>query len=266
MNKSQRKGIPSPAGWGDDALSHFQEAASLNEQAMFVHAPAWHKALSNIASDLSRCTGYAMSTLLNVGDPASRLLYASAHNQYLAAARMASSGQALAAYPLGRATVESSLYGWYLESDRDAAARWHNKPTDRKLLGVWSNEFKFSTLAAKLTQTHSDGVQWAKWLHQTAIDFGGHPNKEGVYANMDSQRADDGSTKLQMKFLHDWNAASLLANKFVIEAGMFTLSLFAMSFPDADAALKIRNATAAHALALRSLVDSSGAIMKRDGA
>ncbi|MFM0090138.1 hypothetical protein PQR46_24850 [Paraburkholderia sediminicola] len=262
--EEERERLLSPAGWGSDALSHFQALAAQNEQAMFVHAPEWHRAFSGIAADLSRCTDYAISSLLSSGDPAARLLFATAHNQYLAAARMAASGQSVATYPLGRAAFESALYGWYLEGDIEASKRWHHKPTDKKLLGEWSREFKFSNLAGKLLERHADGVKWAKWLHQTAIDFGAHPNKESLYANMDSHRDDDGRTVLQLKFLHELNMASLLANKFVLEAGMFTITLFSMSFPDADRALRLSNAAATHALTLQSLVAGSAPIMAGD--
>lgn len=264
MNEGEKSPTIPPAGWGNDVLSQFQALATQNEQAMFVHAPEWHRALSNIAADLSRCTDYAISTLLQARDPGARLLFATAHNQYLAAARMASSGQSVATYPLGRAAVESALYGWYLEGDIEAAARWHNKPTDKKLLSTWSNEFKFSNLAGKLSNVHKDGVKWAKWLHQTAIDFGAHPNKESVYANMDSHRGHDGGAVLQLKFLHELNMISLMANKFVLETGMFAISLFAMSFPDADRTMKLFESASAHALSLKSLVAGSTAIMKND--
>jgi len=266
MSEQRGRHLTPPDGWGNDALSHFQAAATQNEYAAFVHAPEWHQAFSSIAADLARCTQYAISTLLQSNDPAARSLFMTAHNQYLAAARLASSGQCVAAYPVGRAVVESALYGWYLATDATAATRWHNKPTDKKLLSNWSKEFKFSFLTGKLAGAHVDRAVWAKWLHQTAIDFGAHPNKEALYANMNHQRGDDGQSVLQMQFLHPQNKTALLANKFVLETGMFAISQFAMSFPHADRTLDLSKAAAAHALGLRSLIDGSGAIMKSDGA
>ncbi|KLU25386.1 hypothetical protein EOS_15450 [Caballeronia mineralivorans PML1(12)] len=258
MNEGQLK---HPLGWGDDALSHFFKASTQNEFATFVHTPGWHKAFSAIAEDLASCTQYAINSLLSAKDPAARSLFMVAHNQYLAAARLASSGQCLTVYPLGRAVVESALYGWYLSADETAAARWHDKPTDKKRRSDWGREFTFSFLATKLELANADRAKWARWLHQTAIDFGAHPNKEALYANMDHVRDPEGKSMLQVKFLQSWNQAALLANKFVIETGIFALGQFALSFPETEPALKISGAAAKHAMTLHALIQKASSIM-----
>jgi hypothetical protein len=252
-----------PPGWGDDPLSEFQLAGIKNEFASFVNAPSWQKALSTIADDLLKCSAYAISDAFTVDDPAARFLFMTAHNHFLASARLVSSGQCLSAYATGRAAVESALYGWYLAGKPDACQRWHDKPTNRGQRKKWDEEFRFSSLSAALSKINPDTAKWAKYLHQTAIDFGAHPNKEGLYSNMWVETTQSG-TRLEMAFLHTTRASSISATKFVVETGMFVIALFGRSFPDAERSFGLQAAATRHAMTLRSLVDESAQFVKDD--
>jgi hypothetical protein len=253
-----------PPGWGDDPLSHFQSVGIQNEFATFANAPSWHKVQSAIAADLAKCSDYAITNVLKADDPSALLLFMTAHNQFLASARLAASGQCLPAYPTGRAAMESALYGWYLARNPGAAKRWHDKPTDRAALKAWNAEFKFSALTSALSKTSEDAAKWAKYLHQTSIDFGAHPNKEALYSNMAHKRGADGSSTLEMTFLHTWRAFSVSTTKFVIETGMFAISLFARAFPDAERANGFLAAAAGHATALHTLVAETAQFVEDD--
>ena len=253
-----------PAGWGDDPLSHFQSVAMQNEHASFVHARPWQNALSDVSADLTKCSDYAISNVLKADDPSALLLFMTAHNQFLASARLTLSGQCLAAYPTGRAALESALYGWYLAHNPGAGPRWHDKPTDRTKLKAWNAEFKFSTLASALSNSSEDAAKWAKYLHQTAIDFGAHPNREALYSNMAHVRGDDGESVLQMVFLHEWRSLSISTTKYIIEIGMFAISLFARAFPEVERTHGLVGAAARHARALRELVDTTAQFVEDD--
>lgn len=253
-----------PSGWGDDPLSHFQSVGMQNELASFAHARPWHNALSNIAVDLSKCSDYAIASALKADDPSALLLFMTAHNQFLASARLTLSGQCLPAYPTGRAALESALYGWYLAGNPGAGMRWHDKPTDRAKLKTWNAEFKFSALTTALSKESEDAAKWAKYLHQTAIDFGAHPNREALYSNMAHVRCDEGDSILQMVFLHKWRSLSISTTKYVIEIGMLAISLFATAFPDAERTHGLLGAAAGHARALRALVATTAQFVEDD--
>lgn len=235
-----------------------------NEHASFAHARPWHNALSDISADLSKCSDYAISSVLKAGDPSALLLFMTAHNQFLASARLTLSGQCLAAYPTGRAALESALYGWYLAGNPSAGPRWHDKPTDRTKLKAWNAEFKFSSLTSALSNSSEDAAKWAKYLHQTAIDFGAHPNKEALYSNMAHVRGDDGDSVLQMVFLHEWRSLSISTTKYVIEIGMFSISLFARAFPEVERTHGLLGAATRHACALRELVATTAQFVEND--
>ncbi|CAE6754681.1 hypothetical protein [Paraburkholderia haematera] len=263
MNASNPIDYQVPPGWGDDPLSEFQWAGMKNEFASFVHAPGWRNALSAIAEDLSKCSAYAISGAFEVDDPAAGFLFMTAHNHFLASARLVSSGQCLSAYATGRAAVESALYGWYLAGKPDACQRWHDKPKTRGERKKWDQEFRFSALSDALSMISEDASKWAKEMHQTAIDFGAHPNKEALYSNMRLETTMEGR-RLTMEFLHTSRAASLSATKFVIETGMFVVTLFGRAYPDADRFHGLVKAASRHAEALRALVAEYAQVVKDD--
>ena len=173
-----------PKGWGNDTLSRFQEMAFGNEMATFAHFPKWNGLLSKISIVLEECTKYALGEIKKSdADLTAYMLFMAAHSDYLALVRCAAAGHCLPAYPVGRASVEFSLYSWYLSGNPEATALWHNKPDKGQPRKNWNNEFHFSKIADKLSEKVENLSAWAKYLHQTAIDYGGRPNKDAIYSN-----------------------------------------------------------------------------------
>jgi hypothetical protein len=222
--------IVQPVGWGDDLLSNFQGIAFNNELATFVHAPEWQKALLDVATVFNKCSSYAIDHILKTDEPSALLLFLTAYNHHLASVRSVSAGHCLPTYPTGRATLESALYGWYLSTDKDAALRWHNKPANKHELREWGNEFKFSSLTKRVGEIDNGLAAWAIYLHQVAIDFGAHPNKDALYSNMEHEHGKDALT-IKMVTLHPLNQFSIGTMKFTAEIGMIAIRFFALAFP-----------------------------------
>ena len=229
--------IIQPEGWGDDYLSEFQTIAYKNQLATFVHSPQWQKAIIDVSMVLHKCSLYAVDQLLKTDEPSALLLFLTANNHFLASTRLVSAGHCLPTYPTGRATVESALYGWYLLYNKEAALRWNNKPEDKKTLNKWNEEFRFSSLTRNLHKIDEGMAEWAKYLHQLAIDFGAHPNRDALYSNMEHVASDDGSHTVRMVTLHKMNPLSISTMKFTIETGLFSIRLFKLGFPDGSEAL-----------------------------
>lgn len=234
---SNNKPFVLPKGWGDDLLSQFQARAFENELATFANAPQWQQALLDVETVLQKCSSHAINLVLKTNEPSSILLFLTAHNQYLASVRSVSAGHCLAAYPTVRAAVESALYSWYLSTNTEAALRWNNKPTNKTELRCWGNEFRFSPLTKTLGTIDKGLADWARYLHQLAIDFGAHPNKDALYSNMEHEQSEDGTVTIKMVYLHKWNPFFISTARFAIETGMIVARLFALGFPDAGQTL-----------------------------
>jgi hypothetical protein len=235
----QNKSLLLPKGWGNDLLSEFQTKAFENELATYVHAPQWRQALLDVETVLHRCATHVIKKMLRTDDASAILLFLTAHNQYLASARSVSAGHCLATYPTGRAAVESALYSWYLSVNPEAAQRWNNKPTDRDELKRWRNEFKFASLTKNLHAIDKRAADWAKYLHQIAIDFGAHPNRDALYSNMKIEDGEDGAFTIKMMYLHQWDAFFISSAKFVVETGMIAIRLFSLGFPEDEKTLNL---------------------------
>jgi len=229
-----------PKNWGNDYLSNFQNRAFQNELATFVQAPQWQAALLDVATVLNKCGQYAIEQLHKTDEPSAILLFLAANNQFLASVRSVSAGHCLATYPTGRATVENALYGWYLSNTPEAAQRWNNKPNDKDGLRNWNKEFRFSVLTKKLSAIDNCLPEWANYLHQTAIDFGAHPNRDALYSNMVMESGENEGLVIKVVTLHPWNALSISTMKFTIETGMIATRLFEMSFSEASQQLNLR--------------------------
>lgn len=218
-----------PEGWGNDVLSGFQLVAMGNELATFVHEPRWQGLLSTIATALNECAESILRIFEGELSPGP-LFFMSAHNQYLAAARLALSGQCAGAFPTGRAAVEFALYGWRLSTDVDAMKRWHEKPEEKANRRKWGREFSFGELAQALALSDGNLAEWAKHLHEAAIDFGSHPNVAGLYAGVehvvDNER---GAISSKISYLHGMDDFSLWTMKFVAEVGICVLSFFCLT-------------------------------------
>lgn len=253
--------IEFPSGWGNDTLSNFQKGALLNEFTTFANTNSWHTALSAVADDLQNCSTHAFSSIPTAENPAASLLFMTAHNFYLASSRLVTSGHCLPIHPICRAGIEAALYGWYIARHPDAGDRWHNKPADHKALKAWNDEFRFSSLTRALSKSNKEAAEWAKYMHQSAIDFGAHPNKNGIYSDISPVDLGNGRTALQMDFLNKWNNNSIASTKFVIETGIFSIVLFANAFPDADKMYGLFASIAFHRKSLIDLVEQSRAFV-----
>jgi len=250
---SVSKSLALPEGWGADLLSDFQTNAFNNELATFVHADRWQQTLLNVAIALNKCTQRSLRHVLDAEDPSSPLLFVTAHNQFLASIRSAAAGQCLATYPTGRAAVESALYGWYLSRDIEAARLWNNKPTDKKEAREWASKFRFSALANLLSEHDQHLAEWAKYLHQTAIDLGAHPNMQALYSNV---RIEESKTQLGiwMTYLHSWDQLAVATMKFTIETGLFCIRLFALAYPQFAQEINLADDIQKQTVALEELI------------
>ncbi|MBC8786911.1 hypothetical protein [Pseudomonas fluorescens] len=257
MKESKLTHFIAPPRWGEDHLTHFQSVAIQNEFATFAHVSEWHGLMNAIADDLSKCCDYASENITKTEDPSAFLLFMTANSNFLASARLVASGLCLPAFSTARATMESALYGWYLEVTPGAAQRWHDKPTDREERNKWGREFKFSALNFELAKIFEGPAKWSKHLHQTSIDFGAHPNRDALYSNLANHLQEDGSSVLRWSVLHSWDTLAIMTTKFVIETGMFAVSLFGRAYPAADEAYHILTSAEGYAQTLKGLVDGT---------
>lgn len=216
------KTIKLPNGWGQDFLSEFQEVTANNEMATFDSLPEYRRLLTNIDEILQSCVEQCLHQFFKGEDMTGMLLFPNAHNHFRAIVRLATSGQCISAYPIGRAGLESALYGWYLSVNADATKLWHNKPatTDRDALKNWSNNFKFSRITRLAGEYDPQLATQLHYLHQQAIDFGAHPNTDALYSNINIYKKDGKDSLVSLTYLHSNGLLFSQTFRFLVDVGM----------------------------------------------
>ncbi|VVE67924.1 hypothetical protein PCA31118_02711 [Pandoraea captiosa] len=231
---SENNKIESPPDWGGDGLSSISQLLIGNEWATFVHSADWHKGLSDIFEALTKCNAELVYGVLKRPDQIARLLAITATNHWVAAARTAEAGHCLPTYATGRAATEMALYAWYMTHDQSAAARWATKPdaADRNAFRAWSKEFSVAPIARELAKCSNDGAKWAKDLHQTAIDFGAHPNSVALFSNLSHKPIGNGKSLLNLTYVHADGDLFLASLKYAFEVGLFVIAMIRLAFPE----------------------------------
>jgi hypothetical protein len=219
------KQITPPLGWADDPLSGFQALAQSNEFGTFANLPECQQLLADLDNVLMRCAEHCANQVLKREEPAGLLLFLAAHNNFRASVRLVAAGQCLPTYATGRAALEYALYGWYFLHSHGAAQRWHQKPPDKEKRREWAKEFQFSAIVRELDKRQPNTARAGRYLHQLAIDFGGHPNDKALYSNMAMVDREDGGKEIQMRYLHTWGFLFAGTIKFLVEVGLCIVDL-----------------------------------------
>lgn len=236
--------IQYPDGWGKDELTKFQANAQNNEFATFQNS----KQAYSLLIELDKCL-LSVSELSIIHSHKNELtvgflLFINAHNHFRATVRLLAAGQCLSVYPVGRAALESALYGWLLVTEPEADEKWHNRPDrrQREENQAWSRYFQVSTIATKISLNNEGLSGFVKHLHQLSIEFGAHPNTTALYSNISVSKMADGGSLTEHIFLHKWGTASAHSLKFSIETGISILDLASMCEPEFDRLMQINEA------------------------
>lgn len=220
-----------PEGWGEDKLSNFQHLAFANELWSYAQDTAFNKLLAD-------CDTFIFQSFLKAAPKhkgnadTGALLFINAHNHFRAAARLCLSSQLLPVFPTARASLESAVYGWYLKSDPKLATTWHSKPepNDWKALKKWNDTFRFSSITKLIGSLEPNLVPILKQTHQTAIDFGAHPNKEALYSNL-IPYPDESLELYSIGYIHKDGQLIPYTCSFMLDIALSILVLIRLAYP-----------------------------------
>lgn len=181
-----------PPEWGDDPLSRFFSDAEYNDRAAVINYAPIYALLQDVHAAFRRVEEVIekdrRSHLL-----VSRLLMVRIHSAFLAAVRLAMSGQASESYPVLRSAIEQAWYALHIAKDPKAPARantWLSRNDDISSKAKCKSEFT----VANVRSTHEGlDAATAKELqdrYENLIDFGAHPNQLGVFASIKKIKSD----------------------------------------------------------------------------
>lgn len=164
-----------PAEWGKDPLSCFLQYAQENSILTYCHFPQVFQQLMRIDAIFQLAS--------EVHFPARNLLLPlfllRARGAFLAAVRLAISGQVVETYAVTRSCLENALYGHYMHVNPDKALVWLKRADSLGQTKECRNSFTFAIVKDALKKTDAPLCSRIVGLYERSIDYGAHPNVLG---------------------------------------------------------------------------------------
>jgi len=205
-----------PVNWGKSELTKF--LASLESQgiATFAGMPKWVEALERIDKNLV-CNASKLFHKPDTSRVIAQQLYMRAFATFRASCRLAMSGQLFESTVLTRSIIESAVYAWtcgHSQAHRDAwKARARGQPEKKAA----RDAFSWSGLIKLLGKIDSKLAAEVDGLYAESIDFGAHPNVEGINRSSEVSKSVEEGTALNTIYAHGPDEI-LLAIKTLIKA------------------------------------------------
>lgn len=216
-----------PYGWAEDNLSRYMETAARNRFATFANKKEWFQRLADIDAAFERiCAGWR-----NPPDIEAAWLVLRSHAAFRAACEHSMAGQLMDAHALLRNCLEAAAYGLYMRGNRERAAIWMSRQrsdADRR-----KTKATFTIGAIKETIRATDAAMATVFdtLYQRTIDFGAHPNDQGVLGSLELTELPEGM-RHDFLYLQGDGTNFDLALKTSAQVGVCALELGSLAFPD----------------------------------
>ena len=219
--------------WGDDPLSSFFKDAEYNDRASSLNLPAIYALLQRVHCAF-RCVNAAVEKDHREALLVPRVLIVRTHSSFLAAIRLAMSGQLSESYAILRVAIEQAWYALHIAKDPQAPNRstmWLCRHDDDASKAKCKSEFSVQRVRSTHEALDPITADLLHQLYETTIDFGAHPNQRGLLSSM--RRAETQTdTTYQVGILHPEPVARSLSLKTCVEVAVGVLKVFQLVFPE----------------------------------
>jgi hypothetical protein len=154
-----------------------------------------------------------------------------AHACWMASAGLAAGGQVYECYPVLRACIENSVYGFHVHANPESTEIWGAREKTEKGKPRVSTEFAITPLMEELRQADPQTGRATKTLYDLTVTLGGHPNPLGLSTNWRIE-IEGSKTTHRTLYLNPDPLAQGLAIKLVGEVGVCTLATFKNVWPE----------------------------------
>jgi len=215
------KTYDAPADWAEDPLSGFIDQAWRNTIASFAN----HRKEYERLRDIHILYTELIKNLNNSPDWFVGFFLMRAHSAYLAAVRLALSTQVADVYIVLRGCLESSLYGLYLSGHPKSAETWIRRGDNEASKKLVKKEFTIKNVLGNLETVDPAEASVASVLYERTIDYGGHPNANGILTLLQQTQGQD-STLFEFQYLSGNTSRLNFACKSTAQVGVCSLRIF----------------------------------------
>ncbi|MGP1396756.1 MAG: hypothetical protein ACTS3R_14710 [Inquilinaceae bacterium] len=219
--------IDPPPGWGQDILTAYMELAYQNRFATFHNK-------KEVCHKIIEIDILFKNIHENWIDPDNILLpffFSRSHAAYRAACEHAFAGQITDTYPLLRSCLEYSAYALHIRRLPSLAEIWLNRGETEEASKSVRKEFQFSKVRKSVKESDINKANIFEYLYEHTIDFGAHPNQQGVLSSTRIIEAPN-HKRVEQAYLHGDGPALDLVLKTTAQAGICALDIFQEVFPD----------------------------------
>jgi len=166
-----------PPDWGTDPFSTFFADAEFNCRASAVNLAPVYSFLQTVNTAFRR-----MSEAIENDNSLllSRFLMVRTHSAFLAACRLAMSGQPFECCVVLRGGIEQAWYSLHIAKNPALAETWLRRNDSDNDKAKCKSEFTVAKIRSTHEQLDAATAKNFQLLYETLIDYGAHPNPKGV--------------------------------------------------------------------------------------
>jgi len=175
-----------PLAWGDDPLSSFFADAEYNDRVTSLKLEDIYTLLQKIHGAFQR-VGETVEKDKREELLVPRFLMIRTHSAFLAAIRLAMSGQLSESYSVLRAAIEQAWYALHISKDPQPTNRakvWLCRNDNQASKSKCKKEFTISNVRSTHESLDTITANQLQQLYETMIDYGAHPNQSGMLMAM----------------------------------------------------------------------------------
>jgi hypothetical protein len=239
-----------PPEWGDDPFSRYFKMAEYNDRASAANYPAVFELLRRTNAVLETAEGLVHRdgrAILLIP----RFLQVRVRSAFLAASRLALSGQLVEAHAVLRQAIEEAWYALHIATEPDPPALASGEPSRMARWEIWMRRTDDSTakrrckdeFTVKNVRSSHERIDPATAaelysIYETLIDFGAHPNEQGLFAAMTKQE-NDREIEYQIGILAPHELPLMFTLRLAVAVAVGALKIFQKIYPERFALMSV---------------------------
>jgi hypothetical protein len=222
-----------PPPWEDDPLSEFFKLAEYNDRVTSLNYLIVFELLKEVDSafkDVQKAIEHDSKPELLVP----RFLIVRTHSSFLAAIRLAMSGQIAEAYPVLRQAIEQAWYALHIAKDPSAPSCmevWLRRNEDAMAKARCKQEFTIANVCATHEALDPDTSKHLKELYESVIDYGAHPNQLGVLVGIAHSKTAK-KIEYQVGILNPKPLPMIVTVRLAVAVAVGAFKVFQLIFPE----------------------------------
>lgn len=222
---SRRVSRDVPEHWGKSELTKFLQLMENQIIATFAGMPNWFQAVERVDK---RLAGHVSSMFHEIDKDrrAAAMLYIRSIGTFRAAVRLGLSGQLFESTVLTRSIIESAVYAWACGHSKGHREAWVARAKGENELKEAKKAFQWKTLGDLLASVDAALNVEIQRQYKASIDFGAHPNEQGVSLSTEIERTEGEQTTINTIFAHGPEAIRLAALTILQAMGLVYRLLF----------------------------------------